>query len=90
MHYADSMLFISMARILAAFDIRPAKDENGEEVIPDIKFNSSIVRYVSSYCASQLLASVNAYYLPRETLDFKCAITPRSDAARVLVSEHAS
>jgi hypothetical protein len=44
MHYADSMLLISMARILATFDIRLTKDEDGKEIIPDIKFNSSIVR----------------------------------------------
>ena len=89
MHYADSMLFISMARILATFDIRPAKDENGNEIIPELKFNSSIVRYVSSHTEALFLARLNDV-LQRETLDFKCSITPRSDAARVLVSEYAS
>ncbi|KAF9483149.1 cytochrome P450 [Pholiota conissans] len=69
MHYADSMLLISMARILSTFDIRPAKDANGKEIIPDIKFNSDIVR---------------------ESLDFKCSITPRSDAAKALISEYTS
>lgn len=44
MHYADSMLLISMARIISTFDIRPAKDENGKDIIPPLKFNSSIVR----------------------------------------------
>ncbi len=89
MHYADSMLFISMARILATFDIRPAKDENGNEIIPELKFNSSVVRYVSSCSPVHFLARFNDD-MPRETLDFKCSITPRSDAARVLVSEYAS
>ncbi|KIM45541.1 hypothetical protein M413DRAFT_442214 [Hebeloma cylindrosporum] len=44
MHYADSMLLISMARIISTFDIRPAKDENGKDIIPPLQFNSSIVR----------------------------------------------
>ncbi|KAF8971244.1 cytochrome P450 [Flammula alnicola] len=68
MHYGDSMLLISMARILATFDIRPAKDAKGKDIIPDLKFNSSIVR---------------------ETLDFECSITPRSEAAKALVMEYA-
>ncbi len=66
---ADSMLFISMARILATFDIRPAKDENGNEIIPELKFNSSVVRYVSSCSPVHFLARFNDD-LTRETLDF--------------------
>lgn len=49
MHYADTMLFIAMACILAAFDIAPIKDENGNEVRPELRFNSHIVRYIYSH-----------------------------------------
>ncbi|PPQ90628.1 hypothetical protein CVT25_006611 [Psilocybe cyanescens] len=63
-HYAETMFFISMARILSTFDITKAKDKHGAEITPEIKFNSSIVR---------------------ETLNFECAINPRSETAKSLV-----
>ncbi|KAF8149460.1 cytochrome P450 [Crassisporium funariophilum] len=44
MHYAENMLFISMARIVATFDLKMAKDPQGNDVVPEAKFNSSIVR----------------------------------------------
>ena len=34
MHLADTMLFLSMARMLAAFQFLPSLDEKGEEVMP--------------------------------------------------------
>jgi cytochrome P450 len=34
-HVAERSLFLGMSRILWAFDIRPALDDKGEEVIPD-------------------------------------------------------
>ncbi|KAF9568160.1 cytochrome P450 [Agrocybe pediades] len=44
LHYADAMFFISMARVLSMFDISKAKDANGKEITPEVKYNSSIVR----------------------------------------------
>ncbi|KAF9050355.1 cytochrome P450 [Panaeolus papilionaceus] len=44
MHYADTMLFITIASLMHSFDIVPALDANGKEIIPEAKFNSSIVR----------------------------------------------
>lgn len=44
MNYADTMLFLTMVCLLASFDIKPTKDENGNELMPEVKFNSSIVR----------------------------------------------
>lgn len=44
---AESTLFITMASMLALFDIRPAKDEKGEEIIPEINMKSNaLVRLV--------------------------------------------
>uniref|UniRef100_A0A8H7Y6Y8 O-methylsterigmatocystin oxidoreductase n=1 Tax=Psilocybe cubensis TaxID=181762 RepID=A0A8H7Y6Y8_PSICU len=63
-HYAETMIFISMARILSTFNITKAKDKDGNEITPEIKFNSSIVR---------------------ETLNFDCAINPRSETAKSMV-----
>ncbi|KAF8885510.1 cytochrome P450 [Infundibulicybe gibba] len=44
MDYADTMLFLSMASILSAFDVRPAKDEAGRDILPELKFNTNILR----------------------------------------------
>ncbi|KAF8878000.1 cytochrome P450 [Infundibulicybe gibba] len=46
MHYADTMTFLSMASILATFDMRPAKDDAGRDILPELKFISSVVREV--------------------------------------------
>lgn len=35
-HFAERSLFITVAKILWAFNIRPAKDENGNDVVIDI------------------------------------------------------
>ncbi|KAJ0423302.1 cytochrome P450 [Aspergillus carlsbadensis] len=35
-HVAERSLFLGMSRILWAFEIRPARDANGEEIIPDM------------------------------------------------------
>ncbi|KAF8907819.1 cytochrome P450 [Gymnopilus junonius] len=44
MHYAETMFLISIARVLSTFDITKVKDANGNEITPELKFNSSIVR----------------------------------------------
>lgn len=88
MHYADSMFFVSMARILSAFEIRPAKDANGKDIIPDLKFNSSIVRYVFCFRTLESGISDENTVLDRETFDFPCSITPRSEAHKALFAEY--
>lgn len=44
MNYADTMLFLTMACLLSAFEMKPIKNENGKELVPQVLFNSSIVR----------------------------------------------
>ncbi|KAI0265316.1 cytochrome P450 [Gloeopeniophorella convolvens] len=43
-HFADATLFITVASLLAMFDIKPKKDEEGREVQFDVAFDGSIVR----------------------------------------------
>jgi hypothetical protein len=40
---AESTLFITMATLLALFNIRPARDEQGNEVLPEINMKSNAV-----------------------------------------------
>lgn len=50
MHLARNSIFINMARLLWAFDILPALDKNGKEILPDTMdytdgFNSKPVSF---------------------------------------------
>ena len=44
-HLAENSLWIALVTILAAFDVKRAKDEYGHEIVPEIKFSSSIIRF---------------------------------------------
>lgn len=52
-HMAESTLFITMTSLLALFDIRPAKDKNGQYIIPvvDMKSNA-LVSYPAEFKCS--------------------------------------
>jgi len=47
-HIAEASLFIQVASVLAAFDIRKELDSSGREVEPEIGFTTAIVRSVES------------------------------------------
>ncbi|KAH7337957.1 cytochrome P450 [Rhizoctonia solani] len=52
-HLAESVLFSTMATFLALFDIRPAKDEKGNEIIPDVKMEwNALVSYPADFKCS--------------------------------------
>ncbi len=38
-------IWIVVATILAKFDISPAKDEEGKEILPRLEFSTGITRY---------------------------------------------
>ncbi|ELU42391.1 cytochrome P450 [Rhizoctonia solani AG-1 IA] len=49
-HMAESTLFITMATLLALFDIRPVRDQEGNEVLPQINMRSNaLVRHVKNH-----------------------------------------
>ena len=39
------VVFISIARVLATFDILPPVDENGEPQMPSAEFTKEVIRY---------------------------------------------
>jgi Cytochrome P450 len=41
-HIAERSLFMNVARILWGFDISPAKDANGNDVLPDFSFEGLV------------------------------------------------
>ncbi|CAE6431274.1 unnamed protein product [Rhizoctonia solani] len=52
-HMAEATLFITIATFLALFDIRPVKDEQGNDVIPEVKMKSNtVVSYPADFKCS--------------------------------------
>ncbi|CAE6398389.1 unnamed protein product [Rhizoctonia solani] len=52
-HLAESAIFITMTTLLALFDIRPAKDEQGNEIIPEVNMKSNaLVSYPADFKCS--------------------------------------
>ncbi|CEL54797.1 O-methylsterigmatocystin oxidoreductase OS=Aspergillus flavus (strain ATCC 200026 / FGSC A1120 / NRRL 3357 / JCM 12722 / SRRC 167) GN=ordA PE=2 SV=1 [Rhizoctonia solani AG-1 IB] len=52
-HLAESTLFITISTFLALFDIRPVKDEKGNEVLPDVNMKSNaLVSYPADFKCS--------------------------------------
>jgi cytochrome P450 len=55
MHVAERSLFLGIARLLWAFNIKPAKDANGKEIVPEgQKFTQGFVCMPEEYPASIL------------------------------------
>lgn len=63
-YMAYEALWIAFASVLAAFDLRKAKGENGEEVTPECVFDDGFTRSVSMICRSQTIADNKVVKLP--------------------------
>lgn len=83
---ADATLWISIACILAVFDIRPGKDENGNPVEAKADFESGMIWWVPFSSARQ--ATLNRIEISHPKT-FSYAISPRSEAAKAIIQETA-
>ena len=46
-HFADDLVWLSIATVLAVFDIVPAIDsKSGEPIMPKVEFESAVIRFV--------------------------------------------
>jgi hypothetical protein len=43
MHFADATLFITLATMLTVFDIKPAKDAQGNDIIPKAEMGANLL-----------------------------------------------
>ncbi|KAF9483153.1 cytochrome P450 [Pholiota conissans] len=43
-NYAEAMAFTAMARLMVTFNISMAKDSQGNDIVPELQFKSSVVR----------------------------------------------
>jgi hypothetical protein len=48
-YLADAVVWIVIARVLAIFDIGPALDEDGCEIVPEVSWSSGLPRYMSNF-----------------------------------------
>ncbi|KAF8693180.1 cytochrome P450, partial [Rhizoctonia solani] len=52
-HLAESTLFVMISTLLALFDIRPAKDEDGSDIIPEVNMKANaLVSYPADFRCS--------------------------------------
>ena len=46
-YFADDLVWLSIATVLAVFDIVPAIDsKSGEPIMPKVEFESAVIRFV--------------------------------------------
>ena len=82
-------MYLVVACVLAAFNIEPTLDEDGNPQMPKAEFHSVIIRYVfllSSTLVVVMFTVVARRYIS-EPKHFKCAIRPRSEGAVKLVKD---
>jgi hypothetical protein len=89
MHLGSASIAINIARILWAFNVKPAVNQKGEKIDVDMYVDRSppapaIVVTSLTACSFAFTDGFNSIPLP-----FECAITPRSEKhARVIEKEY--
>ena len=83
MFFAMNSIFIGIATMLYVFNITKARDEDGQEIVPEVDFRG-FIRYVRASSAHVMLCCT-AFSAPSHPVPFKCAIAPRSEEAAALV-----
>ena len=73
--FADATTWLYIASVLAVFDTRKAKGENGEEISVRLEYDPalSLVQYVHSLCRTPHSCA----HLYSEPMPFACALMPR-------------
>ncbi|TCD68006.1 hypothetical protein EIP91_011675 [Steccherinum ochraceum] len=88
-YMAQELLFNVIASTLAVFNIRKAKDDNGNEITPSVIYSNGSMPYVA--LRSKLVDSaekLDGIYHPHSApLPFQCEVVPRSQQAVSLVDD---
>lgn len=79
---AVDSIFITIASVLATFEISTAFDEAGNAIIPTAEYTSGFIRSVCIFFALHLLEIDCSR--PEQ---FKCSIKPRSEQAAGMIAE---
>lgn len=85
-HFAEQGLWLTLACILAAFDVIPPLDGDGREYLPEIAFKCGLSRWVLSWLYFPQSRKW-LLYCHSEPVDFDCRIVPRSESYVKLIRE---
>ena len=83
-YMAFSAIWIAVASLISAFDIKKATDENGNINEPTHEYLSAFLRCVSPFPAC-LFYLLNFFSSTRFPKPYKCSIKPRSKEAEALI-----
>lgn len=85
--FGDATVWLAAVNMLAAFDIRKARDDTGREVTPIPSFSSGMIRYVVRFLAvstsQSRLGTHNS--LVSHVRPFVCDIRPRSQKVAQMI-----
>lgn len=85
---ADNSVWIAMASILAAFQISKAKDASGNIIeVPDEYIDGLVTSVFSSSFLTPRSDAPFLSFCDSAPVPFDCAMVPRSEAARKLITE---
>lgn len=83
-YLAETSLFVTIASILAAFNIEKDTDANGKLITPPLEYTSGAIRFVQ-FILHINMASFDRYSRSSHPVPFDCTITPRSKKAEAVV-----
>ena len=83
-HFANNSIYIAVASILSVFDITHSRDHDGKEIPVEAAFKSGFFSWVLRSLTWDIS---DVFFIFRGPEPFDCAITPRSDTARKLLSQ---
>lgn len=86
-NFADAVLYIGIVSILAALDISKHRDENGNEVDPEVSYSAAMIKYAQLQKKPLLEDFIDLRCCCSQVNPFKCTIKPRSDLAIALMQE---
>jgi hypothetical protein len=82
-YFGINALFLMIAHTLAVFDIKPALDEDGNEIEFKADVTGGLVSYVGE-CSCHARVAANVLFCS-QPVPFQCRIVPRSKAAIDLI-----
>jgi hypothetical protein len=84
--FADATIWLTIAMSLSVFNISKARDEAGNEIIPEIKFGNDIITYVLVKIHLSIVELTFTTELSSCSEKFPCSITVRSDRGALVIN----
>ena len=79
------MLCLTIARVLATFDVLPPVGRDGRPKIPEARYHNTFIRCV--YILEMKRELIDRRVSCRHAMPFKCVVKPRSEKAVTLIHD---